>query len=51
MKRIDGVLILDLIMCIIKDYNEYVMCNLVCGYIWKEFGVSYVKVGFFFLFL
>ncbi|KAJ0087858.1 hypothetical protein Patl1_33212 [Pistacia atlantica] len=33
----------DIIMRIVKDYNQYVMRNLDRGYSRKELGVSYVK--------
>ncbi|CAK9232355.1 unnamed protein product [Sphagnum troendelagicum] len=42
-KRTDGVSTSDLIMRIVKDYNEYVMRNLARGYTRKDLGVSYVK--------
>lgn len=44
-KRTDGVSTSDLIMRIVKDYNEYVMRNLARGYTRKDLGVSYVKVS------
>jgi choline-phosphate cytidylyltransferase len=42
-KRTDGISTSDLIMRIVKDYNEYVMRNLDRGYSRKELGLSYVK--------
>lgn len=42
-KRTDGISTSDLIMRIVKDYNQYVMRNLDRGYTRKELGVSYVK--------
>lgn len=47
-KRTDGVSTSDLIMRIVKDYNEYVMRNLARGYTRKDLGVSYVKVSILF---
>jgi choline-phosphate cytidylyltransferase len=44
-KRTDGISTSDLIMRIVKDYNEYVMRNLARGYTRKDLGVSYAKVG------
>jgi hypothetical protein len=43
-KRTDGVSTSDLIMRILKDYNQYIMRNLTRGYSRKDLGVSYVKV-------
>lgn len=42
-KRTDGVSTSEIIMRILKDYNEYVMRNLARGYSRKDLGVSYVK--------
>ncbi|MED6220566.1 T-complex protein 1 subunit beta [Stylosanthes scabra] len=42
-KRTDGISTSDIIMRIIKDYNQYVMRNLDRGYTRKDLGVSYVK--------
>ncbi|XP_074587933.1 choline-phosphate cytidylyltransferase 2-like [Curcuma longa] len=42
-RRTDGISTSDLIMRILKDYNEYVMRNLARGYTRKDLGVSYVK--------
>lgn len=43
-KRTDGISTSDIIMRIVKDYNEYVMRNLARGYTREDLGVSYVKV-------
>jgi len=43
-KRTDGISTSDIIMRILKDYNQYVMRNLARGYTRKDLGVSYVKV-------
>ncbi|MQL86601.1 hypothetical protein Taro_019137 [Colocasia esculenta] len=42
-KRTEGISTSDLIMRILKDYNQYVMRNLARGYTRKDLGVSYVK--------
>ncbi|CAN1259958.1 Choline-phosphate cytidylyltransferase 1 [Linum perenne] len=42
-KRTDGISTSDIIMRILKDYNQYVTRNLDRGYTRKELGVSYVK--------
>lgn len=43
-KRTEGISTSDLIMRMLKDYNQYVMRNLARGYTRKDLGVSYVKV-------
>ena len=42
-KRTEGISTSDIIMRIVKDYNEYVMRNLARGYTREDLGVSYVK--------
>ncbi|KAL6536807.1 T-complex protein 1 subunit beta [Orobanche hederae] len=42
-RRTDGISTSDIIMRIVKDYNQYVMRNLDRGYTRKELNLSYVK--------
>ncbi|XP_010557019.1 PREDICTED: choline-phosphate cytidylyltransferase 1-like isoform X2 [Tarenaya hassleriana] len=42
-KRTEGISTSDIIMRIVKDYNQYVMRNLDRGYSREDLGVSYVK--------
>lgn len=42
-KRTHGISTSDIIMRLLKDYNQYAMRNLARGYTRKDLGVSYVK--------
>ncbi|AQK66020.1 Choline-phosphate cytidylyltransferase 2 [Zea mays] len=43
LKRTKGISTSDIITTILKDYNQYIMWNLTCGYNHKDLGISYVK--------
>ncbi|WOL12279.1 choline-phosphate cytidylyltransferase 2 [Canna indica] len=42
-KRTEGISTSDIIMRIVKDYNQYVMRNLARGYTRKDLSISYMK--------
>ncbi|KAF8392857.1 hypothetical protein HHK36_021096 [Tetracentron sinense] len=49
-KRTEGISTSDIIMRIVKDYNQYVMRDLDRGYSREDLGVSYVKACSLFIY-